>query len=289
MPETIPSELPQFVLPKGTPPPGRTSNLAFALRCLPKETRSDMLVFYQFCRLVDDVADSTNFSAATRHWLLRPWLEAANGLRPFPEDLAAVISRHQVSLEYLRAIIEGVTSDIERPRFPTFTDLKNYCWQVAGAVGLASNQITGCISPQSSTYAENLGYALQLTNILRDIAEDAKAGRIYLPSDLLEKYGVSDNEIFHQQPTKPLVALLQAVGIQAEHYFLQVATGAPKEDQGALKAAEAMRKIYYLLYTKMKRDGFQVFQKKYKVSRFQKLRILLPFLLPSHALRRSSK
>jgi len=245
------------------------SNLAFALWSLPRQARRDMMVFYRFCRIVDDIADDPEKSEERKREELRPWFQAAEGKRDFPEDLAEVIQRKGVPSDLILAILEGVASDISLRRFADFEELRGYCWKVAVAVGLASNRITGCVSAAADLYAERLGLALQLTNILRDVREDAVMGRVYLPVDMMIARGLAEEKLLEE--VEKLSFVLADLGEIAEGYFRAAETAFEAvEDRRGLRAAEVMREIYFRLFLKMKRDGYRVLERRYRVSRLWK-------------------
>ncbi len=255
---------------------GKSSNLAFALRSLPAETRRDMLIFYQFCRVVDDIADDPHSSPEEKETALSQWSEAVNGEKSLPSDLKEVIDRHTVPPDLLEAIVDGVRTDIHPKPFPDFQALKEYCWKVAVAVGLVSNRITGCKSPRSEMYAENLGLALQLTNILRDVAEDAAMGRVYLPVEELQLFDVSVEDLKSQRSSDRTEALFQMQAERCLDFFVKLGKGPPAGDAKALVAAEAMRRIYFCLLRKMMRDRCRVLEIRYRLSTMEKIFCLLP-------------
>ena len=255
--------------------PTRTSNLAYALLRLPRAVRRDMLVYYQFCRAVDDLADEPGLTTAERREGLSAWREAILGQRPLPADLAGVFQRRPVDTRYPLALIEGMERDVETQPWATEADLHHYCWQVAGAVGLACNAITGCRHPDSASYAEHLGLALQLTNILRDVREDAGLGRVYFSEEALERARVRRADILAGEPGPGFAALWQAQAEEARRAFGRVAAGPPPLDRRALCAAEAMRRIYQRLLELMIRDGGRVWEKKYRLTPWRKFRALV--------------
>ncbi|HQW30735.1 MAG TPA: phytoene/squalene synthase family protein, partial [Verrucomicrobiales bacterium] len=162
------------------------SNLAFALAVLPRRKRQDMGVFYAFCRVVDDIADDPGFSIEVRRAGLNRWRDLIHGRisKPNPgveTEFVDLCLRYSLKKEDLEAIVAGVEMDLEPLRFETTDELKRYCYHVASAVGLVSIGIFGYTDPATRVYAEQLGYALQWTNILRDIGEDTRDGRCYLP------------------------------------------------------------------------------------------------------------
>ena len=176
------------------------SNLAFALACLPAERKRDMISFYAFCRVVDDIADDAAATAAARREELGRWKQAIlagdGSLHPVLAEVVPLPGRYHFSPDLLVEIIDGVASDLDTNRYETMTELLGYCYKVASVVGLVSIEIFGYKNPSCKEYAVNLGYALQLTNILRDVGQDARdTGRIYLPREDLRKHGVTEQQI----------------------------------------------------------------------------------------------
>jgi phytoene synthase len=165
--------------------------------------------------------------------------------------------------------------DLEPRRFQTWDDLSEYIWKVACAVGLVSIRIFGCTDPDAEGYADALGRALQLTNILRDIGEDhANGGRIYLPLEDLKRFGVSENDLASGLRNERFIALMNFEADRAEAYFHQAEALLPAADSKALAPARIMAAIYQELLAQMRRDGFRVFGKRYRVSGPRKLWIL---------------
>jgi phytoene/squalene synthetase len=178
----------------------RHSNLALALILLPKDRRKDAFLFYDFCRTVDDLADSGTDSRKTRQARLDAWIDA---LQPgaeekLPVDLATMIGRRELDRQLLTEIVLGMRMDTEINRYASFDDLRRYCWRVASTVGLISATLFGARGAVVERYATELGIALQLTNILRDVREDAALNRIYIPGEDLERFGVTEREILER-------------------------------------------------------------------------------------------
>ena len=142
-----------------------------------------------------------------------------------------------------------------------------YCYRVAGAVGLISIEIFGYQHPGCRDYAEKLGYALQWTNILRDVGEDAAAGRIYLPLEDLRRFGLSEEEILGRIPDDRFLGMMEFQCARAENWFREAAAALPECDRRSMKSAELMRLIYWGILRKMKRDRFRVFEKRYRLSK----------------------
>ena len=255
----------------------RKSNLAFALGCLPPDRRRDALVFYDFCRAVDDIADEPGGSPDEKRKLLEVWRSSLISGQNLPPALLDILARHRIDRQLLIEIVLGVETDIEPVRFETHNDLRAYCWRVASAVGLVSIEIFGCKNPQSKVYAEFLGYALQLTNILRDVAEDAVAGRIYLPLEDLRKFRVSEASLLAGRPEGDFQALMRFEARRARALFAEAVRAFSRDDAKALKPAELMRAIYQRILSRMEADGFRVFEKRYRLSKIEKLLVLLYF------------
>jgi phytoene synthase len=169
--------------------------------------------------------------------------------------------------------------DIEPIRYQTHEELRTYCWRVASAVGLVSVEIFGCKNPRSKIYAESLGYALQMTNILRDVAEDAAAGRIYLPLEDLRKFEVSEAGLLRGDPGDNFGALMRFEAERTHALFVKARNALPADDAKALRPAEVMRTIYEKILSRMEADGFRVYQKRYRLSKAEKLFVLIYFWL----------
>jgi len=246
------------------------SNLAFTLLFLPKARRQDLAVFYAFCRHVDDLADSASFPDDMKRAGLGTWLNAIDGKIALPDDLADVVERRQLPRKLLREIVLGVSMDLDQQRYETFEELRRYCWRVACAVGLVSLQLFGCPIRAGEPYAENLGLALQLTNILRDVAEDARAGRIYLPLEDLEKFKVTESDIQEGRSSLGMAQLFNFQARRAQEFYRRAAASFPTEYRRELVAAEAMRGIYYEILEQMRGDGYRVCEKRYSLSMLRK-------------------
>lgn len=260
------------------------SNLAFALKILPREQQQDMLVFYAFCRTIDDLADDPSRPLAHRAALLDAWKNGISAGFPAPDEfqseLIALRDRHQLPNELLVAIIEGCQMDLQPQRFTTWDDLSGYIGKVACAVGLISIRLFGCQDPASERYAIVLGHALQLTNILRDIGEDlSNGGRLYLPLEDLARFGLTEQDLATRVTDSRFLALMEFLATRAEGFFNEAESFLPARDLQALRPARIMGEIYHLLLAKMRDDHFQVFTKRYRISKPQKILILSKHLI----------
>lgn len=260
------------------------SNLAFALRILPKDRRDDMVVFYAFCRTMDDLADAPGVPPESRIKSLDAWQEGlVSGFEnptTLQKQLVETRGRRGIPNELLLAIIDGCRMDIHPMRFQTWGDLSEYIWKVACAVGLVSIRLFGCTDPASERYAVALGRALQLTNILRDIGEDLdNGGRIYLPLEDLARFGYAEADLMGRTRDERFLKLMACEAERAEGFFREAAGALPAADRQALAPARIMGGIYHHLLGRMRRDGYRVFEKRYRVSKARKLAILAKHLI----------
>lgn len=260
------------------------SNLAFALNILPKDRRDDMVVFYAFCRRMDDLADAPGLPLEQRKTALDAWKTGlCDGFaRPdeFQQEVLGLRERHQLPTPLLLAIIDGCLMDLHPQRFHTWDNLTNYIWQVAGAVGLVSIRLFGCTDPASEHYAVTLGQALQLTNILRDINEDvANGSRIYLPLADLASYDYSEADLLDRVYDARFLALMTHEAARADELFREAAACLPAADRSALLPARIMAEIYQTLLLQMRGGGFRVFETRYRVSTARKLAIFSKYLM----------
>lgn len=258
----------------------RPSNLIPALLLLKGDRRSDALLFGDWCRHVDDIADNPTLHTAAKRAALDYWLRALTPEheRDLPEDFLEMILRRNLDRELLREIIRGMLMDCGLVRFAAFTDLESYCRCVASAVGLVSTRIFGAQSPDAEHYAEQLGIALQLTNILRDVAEDAAMDRIYIPLEDLERFGVREEDILKGSISPAMTHLLHYQAERADSWFAkaEIAWSELTVNQKRLmRPARLMSAIYRELLLAMHRDRYDVFSKRYRVSTISKFLILI--------------
>lgn len=258
------------------------SNLAFTLMDLPVERRMHMAQFYAFCRIVDDIVDEPGMTVEERHRALDRWAaiitrktEASHGIE---EEVLNLIISCGLDTAPMLELIDGCRSDINPVQPATRHDLLHYAYKVAACVGITSAAVMGA-SPAAHDYAIALGYALQLVNILRDIAEDChKYGRFYLPADDMELFGVTHADIRQQRYNYRMRQLLAYEAAWAEKFFgeaEELYQALTVEDRNALIPAQAMSLIYHTILEKMKDDEYRVFERRYSVNNFRKLWFLL--------------
>lgn len=254
------------------------SNLAFALRILPAGRRADAVTFYAYCRTLDDLADDPALPVPQRLEAIRSWKHGLVHGFDHPTELQrevlALRDRLAIPNHLLTAIADGCESDLTPRTFANWQDLDAYIWQVACAVGLVSVKIFGCKDPAAEPYAEALGRALQLTNILRDVAEDLDNGRIYLPEEDLRRFGLGPADLAARPVTDAFTDLMKFEADRADGFFREAGRLLPASDRKALAPARIMAAIYQELLEKMRVDGFRVFAKRYRISHARKLLIL---------------
>ena len=250
------------------------SNLALAFVALGRERREDITIFYAFCRVIDDIADSTDLSLEEKARGLtawRGWLqEGTTGEPALARDLRALMAKYSLKPAMLEEIIDGVEMDLSNVRYNSFEELRLYCYRVASAVGLVSIEIFGYRNPACREYAIQLGLALQMTNIIRDVGKDLSNGRIYLPREDLARFDYPEDDLRLRKYNEPFLRLMNFEAARAEEFFAQAASLLPREDRRAMVAAEIMRSVYQTLLRRMKADGFRVFEKEYRLTRLEK-------------------
>ncbi len=247
------------------------SNLAFAFISLGKERRRDITIFYAYCRLIDDIADSTELPAEEKARQLKVWRAALSGPvaeeSPLAPEVRGLTTRYAITPAMLAEIMDGVEMDLTIARYETFAALRQYCYRVASAVGLVSIEIFGYKNPACREYAIELGLALQVTNILRDVAKDLANGRVYLPQEDMARFEYREEDLAAHRYDERFVRLMRFEAERAHEYFRKAAALLPREDRRSMIGARIMGAIYHALLQKMERDGFRVFERDYRVSK----------------------
>ena len=251
------------------------SNFAYAFFLLDAERRAVLEAVYAFCRFVDDVADEAGRQDPAG--LLGRWrteLDAVYDGRPthpIGVALADAVHRFPLARRHFHELIDGVEQDLHAARYETFADLEQYCYRVASAVGLLCIEIFGYRQASARTYARELGIACQLTNILRDVTEDAQRGRIYLPLADLRSYDVTEAELLAGRWSPRVAALMAFECGRARSFYLRAQGALAPEDGASLAVAEAMRAIYSRLLDRIERRHFDVFAGRVRLRRSEQL------------------
>ena len=250
------------------------SNLAFAFIAMSGARRRDITAFYAFCRVIDDIADDDRRDPQTKRRELAMWRQSLRDECANESALAGpvrqLIATYPITPEMLEEIITGVEMDIDIRRYTTWDELRVYCHRVASAVGLVSIEIFGYKNPQCRDYAIALGLALQMTNIIRDVATDLKADRIYLPAQDLARFHYREQDLHNHLADTRFTQLMNFEAARAEKFFAEAARLLPPEDRRSMLPAEIMRSIYHALLRRMRLDNFRIFEKGYRLSKLEK-------------------
>ncbi|MEI7534887.1 MAG: presqualene diphosphate synthase HpnD [Verrucomicrobiae bacterium] len=257
------------------------SNLALAFILLPREKRDAMSALYAFCRAVDDVADEDSVPTEKRRTELAAWRadirRACENQEPefiLNQEFRPVIQRFKLPFALFDELIQGCEMDLDTLRYENDAQLELYCHRVASVVGLLSIEIFGYQNPACRDYAVYLGQALQLTNILRDVKNDADRGRIYLPLAELKKFNVTEAEILAGKYSDRYFALASSIAARAKHFYARAQKTLPPEDRRAMVAAELMGSVYWQLLCKLEQEKFNVFGAPVKLSKPRKLALI---------------
>ncbi len=268
----------------------KNSNTSFyySFSLLPKHKREAIHAVYAFCRYTDDIVDEGG-DETKKVILLRKWrMELGRTLRgqssfPLLNQLAATARRFNIPVDHFYDLIRGVEMDLSKQRYQNFDELKTYCYLVASSVGLMCRQIFGFRNESTRDYAINLGIALQLTNILRDVKDDAKRGRIYLPLEDMQRFGVTEQEILNNDYTQNFVDLMRFECNRAREYFDLARNALKDEDKHYFFAARIMWSIYAHILRRIERSNYDVFAQRISLPKPLKLLIAFRYWL-SHQL-----
>jgi len=257
------------------------SSFYYAFNLLPEEKRDAMNTVYAFCRKTDDIVDEENESDELKFEKLRKWrieLEKAfvgHSDYILLNKLGRTIHKFNIPYEPFFELLKGMEMDLQYKRYLTFDDLKLYCYRVASTVGLMCIEIFGYKHKSAKEFAVNLGIALQLTNILRDIKKDSSKGRIYLPQEDMIKFSYSEEDIYKQKYDNRFVNLMKYETERAEGFFKIATENLNLDDKKAMFAARAMQHIYKRLLEKIVEAEYNIYQKNIRVNSLEKVGISL--------------
>jgi phytoene synthase len=259
------------------------SNLALAFVLLPKEKRQEMAALYAFCREVDDVADNESVPADVRAAKLQAWRRdvgnACDGAQPqftVNRELQPVIQKRNLQFELFDELLKGVEMDLEKRRYATLEELELYCYRVASVVGLLSIEIFGYTNPACRDYAVYLGKALQFTNILRDVRNDAERDRLYIPLELCDRFNVQPEDVLAGRYDANYERLAQHMAELAKGFYQKATETLPTVDRRSMATAELMGSVYWKLLRKIERRRFNVFEPgETRLTKVQKLFLVL--------------
>ncbi|MFZ6673905.1 presqualene diphosphate synthase HpnD [Undibacterium sp. Xuan67W] len=252
------------------------SSFYYSFLFLPQERRLAITALYAFCREVDDVVDESTDDTVARS-KLNWWrgeikaMLANSPTHPVTRALLPHMTRFALDGAHLQAIIDGMEMDLNQTRYLDFIALQKYCWHVAGVVGILSASIFGITNPQTKEFAEKLGLAFQMTNIIRDVGEDARKGRIYLPVNELQQYKVTAADILNARHSPEFAALMQFQYERAQRLYDEAFALLPAEDRKAQRTGLIMAAIYRALLVEIQRDGFHVLNQRISLTPIRKL------------------
>lgn len=252
------------------------SSFYYSFLFLPAERRRAITALYAFCREVDDVVDEVRDPGVARTKLA--WwrtevadLFAGRPHHPVTRALAPFTERFHIDAARLNEIIDGMEMDLTHHRYPDFAALQVYCHRVAGVVGQLSACIFGYSNPRTVDFAEKLGTAFQLTNIIRDVGEDARRGRVYLPLDELARFGLAPDDILQRRASEGFTRLMQMQAERAEAWYDDAFATLPAEDRRNQRAGLVMAGIYRTLLDEIRRDDYRVLDQRIALTPLRKL------------------
>jgi phytoene synthase len=252
----------------------RKTTFYYSFLVLPAEERRAIIAVWDFCRAVDDAVDETATGGreAVAFWreeLARCYAGQAPST-PQGQRLQPYVTRFDLPRQAFEDVIDGVAMDLD-----TFNDLFEYCRRVASAVGMICIRIFGCTTPAAADYALNLGVALQLTNIIRDVKDDLALGRVYLPLEDLREHGCTVDDLAAGRVTPPVRRLLEFECARARDFYRRAVEARPGADRRRLVAAEIMRAVYFATLRRVERNGYDVFTARVRLTRPQQALIAL--------------
>ena len=257
------------------------SSFYYAFNLLPEQKRDAMNTVYAFCRKTDDIVDENSDSTDVKYEKLRKWRiefeKSFSGHSEFAllNKLGTTISNFNIPLDPFFELIKGMEMDLQKDRYKSFDDLQLYCYRVASTVGLMCIEIFGYKHPSTKQFAIDLGIALQMTNILRDIGKDAKNGRIYLPQEDLDKFNYTENEIMSLLYNNNFRDLMIYETARAKQYFNSATAHLDLDDKKTMFAARAMQHIYYKMLEKIIAADYDVYNNDIKIPKIEKVGIAL--------------
>lgn len=276
----------QTLLPDFTQ--NRQSNFYYSFLMLPKPKREAIETIYAFCRYTDDIVDEQSNerdqNARLKQWTKELQLSLRGASRyQILNKLSTVIQRFDIPLSLFYDLIKGMETDLTKKRYKSFEELREYCYKAASTVGLICAEVFGYSNEKTKQYAINLGIALQLTNILRDLKADAKRGRIYLPLEDLRRFQYTQQELLNSEYNDRFVQLMKFECDRAREYFRKAKSYLAEEDKPLFTAARTMGNIYYLLLRRIEKANYDVFSSRIRLSPPLKMLVAMVLSLRSKA------
>ncbi|UTY59357.1 presqualene diphosphate synthase HpnD [Massilia sp. erpn] len=252
------------------------SSFYYSFLFLPPERRRAITALYAFCREVDDTVDECSDESLARV-KLGWWRKEIAGMyegqhtHPVTQALQPHLTAYDLKQEHLQAIIDGMEMDLNQTRYLDYAGMSKYCWHVASVVGILSASIFGATRPETLLYAEKLGHAFQLTNIIRDVGEDARKGRIYLPVNELQQFNVTAADLLNARHTDNFVKLMEFQTARAQQAYDEAFALLPKADRRAQRPGLIMAAIYRTLLKEIQEDGYHVLSQRISLTPIRKL------------------
>ena len=249
----------------------RQSNFYFSFLILPRPKREAIETIYAFCRTTDDIVDDAG-DEGEKHDRLLTWTDElkrslyGESRYSLLNKLATIISRFRIPVDHFYELSKGMEMDLTKKRYETFEELQQYCYRAASTVGLICAEVFGYNNEQTRLYAVNLGIALQLTNILRDIKSDAKRGRIYVPQEDLRRFNYTEDDLLRNVYDERFRELMRFECERVHQFYKKAKTSLAEEDKPLFTAARTMGNIYYLLLRRIERNNYNVYSKRVRLS-----------------------
>lgn len=252
------------------------SSFYYSFLFLPPERRRAITALYAFCREVDDTVDDCTDQSIARiklAWWRNEVAQTYSGkpTHPVMQALQPHLAVYNLQQQHLQAIIDGMEMDLDQTRYLDFPAMQRYCWHVASVVGILSASIFGVTNPKTLDYAEKLGLAFQLTNIIRDVGEDARKGRIYLPVNELQQFGVTAADLLNARHSDKFEQLMRFQVERAKKVYDEAYALLPKEDRRAQRPGLMMAAIYRTVLDEIERDKFHVLTQRISLTPLRKL------------------
>jgi phytoene synthase len=252
------------------------SSFYYSFLFLPPERRRAITALYAFCREADDTVDECSDESLARIKLA--WwrteiaaMYAGSPTHPVTKAMQPHLAVYDLKQEHMQAIIDGMEMDLNQTRYLDYAGLSKYCWHVASVVGILSASIFGVTRPETLAYAEKLGLAFQLTNIIRDVGEDARKGRIYLPVNELQQFNVTAADLLNARHTENFEKLMAFQAERAQRTYDEALALLPKEDRRAQRPGLIMSAIYRTVLDEVQRDGYHVLTQRISLTPIRKL------------------
>jgi 15-cis-phytoene synthase len=255
----------------------KRTNFGVAFALLPRPQRDAIRAVHAWSRHLDDAVDEESDPALARNRLqstrqdLALLYDSGCPEEPLTEALRAHVERFHIPRAYFEELVNGVEMDLNHHRYGTFAELRRYCYRVASIVGLICLRIFGEAEERGRAYAENLGLALQLTNILRDVGSDLARGRVYIPADELSRFGVTEETLRRRERNGAFLELMRFQTARARTFFQAAEREVQSLDRRRLLAAEIMARVYSRLLDRIEASGFDVLAREVRLSKLERV------------------